>query len=76
MRSEGGIATELLTRSINDLRQNLNMRTFWLEAIVDEANIASRRVCEKVLTTETEAINEAISGRPSLNYLARVTAPK
>jgi GNAT superfamily N-acetyltransferase len=71
-----GIATDLLKRSINDLSQGIKARPFWLEAIVDEANVASRRVCEKVLTSEAEAMNESISGRPSLNFLTRISAPR
>lgn len=71
-----GIATDILKRSINDLRRGYKSRPFWLEAIVDEANIASRRVCEKVLTTEAEAMIESISGRPALNFLTRISAPR
>lgn len=71
-----GIATDLLKRSINDLSQGFNSRPFWLEAIVDQTNVASRRVCEKVVTSEAEAMSELISGRPALDFLTRVSAPR
>ncbi|WP_442861789.1 GNAT family N-acetyltransferase [Burkholderia sp. PAMC 26561] len=71
-----GIATDLLKRSVNDLRRGFKSRPFWLEAIVDETNVASRRVCEKVLTTEGEPMNDSISGKPALNFLTRISAPR
>ncbi|SEI14595.1 GNAT family N-acetyltransferase [Paraburkholderia hospita] len=67
-----GVATDVLTRSISDLRQGLGWPVFYIEAIVDAENLASRRVCEKVLSTSPEAMTESISGKPASRYFKRV----
>ncbi|WP_186130643.1 GNAT family N-acetyltransferase [Burkholderia gladioli] len=67
-----GIATDMLDRCINDFRQGMKMPAFYVEAIVDATNLASRRVCEKVLSTDAEPMIEELSGKPAFRYFKRV----
>lgn len=67
-----GIATDVLKRSISDFRQGMKMPVLYVEAIVDATNLASRRVCEKVLSIDAEPMTEELSGKPSFRYFKRV----
>ncbi|MFM0416033.1 GNAT family N-acetyltransferase [Paraburkholderia aromaticivorans] len=64
-----GIATDVLKRSISDFQQGMKLPLFYLEAIVDATNLPSRRVCEKVLSSDGEPLIEVLSGKPSIRYI-------
>jgi RimJ/RimL family protein N-acetyltransferase len=71
-----GRAKEIVNAAMSDLRQVLGQSgqhpAFFVEAIVGAANIASQRVAEQVISAESEAITDQLSGLPALRYVRRV----
>ncbi|WP_162997446.1 MULTISPECIES: GNAT family N-acetyltransferase [Serratia] len=66
-----GLATELVEKAIKELQYGLKDRisTFYVEALIGESNIASRKVAEKTLTSSGEPFTEGISGLPAFRYV-------
>ncbi|CAM2886366.1 hypothetical protein JHFBIEKO_2541 [Methylobacterium mesophilicum] len=70
-----GRARDVIRAAIEELRHGLGrngVRDFYVEAIVGETNVASRRVAEAVISTAPEEGKDERSGEPVLQYLLRV----
>ncbi len=71
-----GLALEAINRGLNDLKEKLglaNMKTFYIEAIVDKTNLASVKVAEKFFSTRGKMTQERISGTRSLHFKRLIT---
>jgi len=72
-----GRAREAVTAALKELRNGLNrsgMKSFWVEAIVGEDNVASQRLAEKVLSKPVKKSTDSFSGDPIVQYLRRIDA--
>lgn len=65
-----GIAQKLLRLSIDEMTAGFKQSfpSFYVEAVVSESNIASKRVAEKVIGGEPEAITDNHSGESAVRY--------
>lgn len=69
-----GYAKETLADVIQDQVYQAGrsgIRELYVEAIIDEANVASQRVAEPLLTGARDILKEGASGRPAIRYTAR-----
>lgn len=69
-----GVATTLLETSVAELRRNFKQRTklFYIEAVVEESNLASMTVAGRVLSSQPASAKDSNSGLPAFQYLRRV----
>ena len=71
-----GRAKEIVAAAIADMKAGLKRNghsSFYIEAIVDEENMASRRIAEQLISNVSEAIVEENSGLPAFRYVREVT---
>lgn len=70
-----GLATAAVAGAIaemkNGFHQSAGMQTFYIEAIVGEENVASRRVAERTISNNPTAITDQESGLPAFQYVLR-----
>ena len=69
-------AQDVVHSAIRELRNGLGRNgvpTFWVEAVVDAGNAASRGVAERVVSPEGKEVTDALSGLPAVQYLRKVT---
>jgi GNAT superfamily N-acetyltransferase len=66
-----GIATALLEKSIAELRHlsKRHVKSFYVEAVVEENNLASMKVAGRVLSPHPESKIDGNSGQPAFQYL-------
>lgn len=64
------ILLDVIDDQVNQARNN-GVETVYIEAVIDETNLASLRVAETVLNVERESIIDTSSGRPAFRYTAR-----
>lgn len=72
-RSQGR-AKALVKAAIAELKQGLlrnNISSFYVEAIVDVDNEASKRVALATISTTPVAVTDEVSGLPALQYLRK-----
>jgi hypothetical protein len=72
-----GRAKDILVAAIADMRAGLSRNgipEFYIEAIVGADNMVSRKIAEQIISDESEAITEKLSGLPAFKYLRRITS--
>lgn len=71
-----GIATDVLTASIKELRAGLSRSgvkvPLFIEALIDTTNTASIRVAEKVLGPHLKETADKITGTPAYQFMLKV----
>lgn len=70
-----GRAKKIAESAIQEMKHGLarhGHKVFWVEAIIDEDNIASQRVAEKVISDQPTKMIDDISKKPALRYLRKV----
>lgn len=69
-----GYAKSILRDVVQDLciqAQRNGLRGLAVEAVIDQFNLASRKVAEAVLEVQAEPIIESLSKKPALRYTAK-----
>lgn len=72
-----GRAYGAVVAAIKEMQNGFNragMKSFWVEAIVGEDNVASQRLAEKVLSEPVKKASDSYSGDPIIQYLRRIDA--
>jgi RimJ/RimL family protein N-acetyltransferase len=72
-----GRAKDVLVAAIADMQAGLarnGFPQFYIEAIVDSDNLASRKIAEQVISAKPKAITEELSGLPAFKYVRRITS--
>lgn len=72
-----GLATELVTAAIAELKSGLathGLKDFWVEAVVDQANIPSQKVAAATLSTVSRPGTDSLSATPIFVYTRRYGA--
>lgn len=72
-----GRAKDILVAAIADMQSSLvknGIPEFYIEAIVGDGNMASRKIAEQIISNEPEAITEELSGLPAFKYVRRITS--
>jgi hypothetical protein len=72
-----GRALDVLVAAIADMQAGLartGLPEFYIRAIGGADNVASRKIAEKVISDEPEAITEGILGLPAFRYVRRITS--
>ncbi|HGL5836871.1 TPA: GNAT family N-acetyltransferase [Serratia marcescens] len=69
-----GVAKEIIEKSLEQLSFTFKGKIprFYVEAIIDKTNIASRKVALKVLSDSPTPITEKISNKPAYRYVRLV----
>ncbi len=70
-----GRAKEIVAAAIADMEAGLKRNghpVFYIEAIVDAENTASRKIGEQLISNGPEAITEGKSGLPAFKYVRKV----
>jgi predicted GNAT family acetyltransferase len=69
-----GIAADVLKRSIEEMRNGFkrHMKRFYIEAVVSEKNLASRKIAERILSSTPDKITDTHTGLPALQYFLLV----
>jgi len=73
-----GLASKIIDKSIDEMKHGLarnGIQKFYIEAVVGESNISSRKVAEKVLskTPDRTGLDE-FSGEPAITYIRLIEA--
>ncbi len=71
-----GRGKEIVAAAIADMEAGLKRNghlVFYIEAIVDANNVASRKIAEQLISNESEAIKEGKSGLPAFKYVREVS---
>lgn len=74
-----GRASKLVADVVEDAKAQFlaaGVKKFYVEAVIDIENIASRKVAEKIFNVEPESITDRLSGRPALRYTLEVYGGK
>lgn len=71
-----GFAKAIVAAGIAELKNGLGrngIKAFWVEAVISEDNLVSRRVAEAVIAKEGKQTTDAYSGAAALQYARKVT---
>ncbi|MNE81585.1 hypothetical protein D3C80_1782480 [compost metagenome] len=73
-----GLAAKIIDKSIDEMKHGLarnGIQKFYIEAVVGESNIASRKVAEKVISATPDRTGlDEFSGEPAITYLRLIEA--